>query len=57
MAMQSGLMEVQRKVLDTEAKITETHIRQGRLLESATRSDNGHNIVYILFMYTVHDVA
>lgn len=51
MVMQSELMEVQRKVLDTEAKITETHGRQERLLESATRSANSRNVC-ILFMYT-----
>ncbi len=36
-SMQTELMAVQRKVLDTEAKITSTNDRQQRLLESASR--------------------
>ena len=43
-SMQTELMEVQKKVKEAEAKITDTHNRQERLLESATRLAYGEPV-------------
>ena len=43
-SMQTELMEVQKKVKEGEAKITATHSRQERLLESANRSASGEPV-------------